>query len=139
MPKRYTCTFHLPNEIKSASQDSCTTKPHAIRAAGNLPGWRWKRIKQLFLVGSSSSLHSEVCNALGGVSASPTAKFLSSDVCVRALSTRPLPLSKCTTDCFSHKRSCSVCVASRDVCWGLSRSPVSRVAACSQWNLTGSS
>ena len=57
------------------------------RGLRNLPGWRWKRIKQLFLVGSSSSLHSEVCNALGGASASPTAKFLASDMCVRALST----------------------------------------------------
>ena len=34
----------------------------------NLPGWRWTRIKQLVLVGLSSSLHSEVCNALGGAS-----------------------------------------------------------------------
>ena len=32
----------------------------------NLPGWRWARIKQLALVGSSSSWHSEVCNALRG-------------------------------------------------------------------------
>ena len=32
---------------------------------GNLPGWRWARIKQLALVGLSSSRHSEVCNALG--------------------------------------------------------------------------
>ena len=32
----------------------------------NLPGWRWARIMQLVLVGSSSSLHSEACNALGG-------------------------------------------------------------------------
>ena len=31
----------------------------------NLPGWRWARIKQLVLVGLSSSWHSEVCNALG--------------------------------------------------------------------------
>ena len=55
--------------------------------SGNLPGWRWTRIKQLVLVGSSSSLHSEVCNALGGTSVLPTAKFLTSDMCVRALST----------------------------------------------------
>ena len=32
----------------------------------NLPGWRWARIKQLALVGLSSSRHSEACNALGG-------------------------------------------------------------------------
>ena len=30
----------------------------------NLPGWRWARIKQLALVGLSSSWHSEACNAL---------------------------------------------------------------------------
>ena len=34
----------------------------------NLPGWRWARIMQLALVGSSSSSHSEVCKALGGSS-----------------------------------------------------------------------
>ena len=31
----------------------------------NLPGWCWAEILQLALVGSSSSLHSEACNALG--------------------------------------------------------------------------
>ena len=31
----------------------------------NLPGWCWAEIQQLALVGSSSSLHSEACNALG--------------------------------------------------------------------------
>ena len=34
----------------------------------NLPGWRWARIKQLALVGSSSSSHSEDCKALEGSS-----------------------------------------------------------------------
>ena len=33
--------------------------------ASNLPGWCWAEIQQLALVGSSSSLHSEACNALG--------------------------------------------------------------------------
>ena len=44
------------------------TKGSQIRSAlsGNLPGWRWARIKQLALVGLSISRHSEVCNALGG-------------------------------------------------------------------------
>ena len=82
---------HLANETDTASQESCVTSRNDNGLQGNLPGWRWKRIKQLFLVGSSSSLHSEVCNALGGVSASPTAKFLSSDMCVRALSTSSAP------------------------------------------------
>ena len=31
----------------------------------NLPGWCWAEIQQFALVGSSSSLHSEACNALG--------------------------------------------------------------------------
>ncbi len=31
----------------------------------NLPGWDWAEIQQLALLGSSSSLHSEACNALG--------------------------------------------------------------------------
>ena len=41
--------------------------------AANLPGWRWARIKQLVLVGLSSSWHSEVCNALGHSFRVPTA------------------------------------------------------------------
>ena len=31
----------------------------------NLPGWCWAEIQQFALIGSSSSLHSEACNALG--------------------------------------------------------------------------
>ena len=31
----------------------------------NFPGWCWAEIQQFALVGSSSSLHSEACNALG--------------------------------------------------------------------------
>ena len=31
----------------------------------NLPGWRWAKIRKLAPVGSSSSLHTEACNALG--------------------------------------------------------------------------
>mgnify|MGYP005701832193 CR=1 FL=1 len=50
----------------------------------NLPGWRWARIKQLVLVGLSSSWHSEACNALGALSESPTAKFVSATISVRA-------------------------------------------------------
>ena len=44
------------------SQIRCFCTSSAI----NLPGWRWAGIKQLALVGSSSSLHSEACKALGG-------------------------------------------------------------------------
>ena len=53
-------------------------------SVGNLPGWRWARIKQLVLVGLSSSWHSEACNALGALSESPTAKFVSATISVRA-------------------------------------------------------
>jgi hypothetical protein len=31
----------------------------------HLPGFCWAEIQQLALIGSSSSLHSEACNALG--------------------------------------------------------------------------
>ena len=41
----------------------------------NLPGWRWARIKQLALVGSSSSWHSEACKALGGSSGAVHSKI----------------------------------------------------------------
>ena len=51
----------------------------------NLPGWRWARIKQLVLVGLSSSWHSEACNALGALLGSPTAKFVSATISVRAV------------------------------------------------------
>ena len=43
-----------------------TTRCSSVTCRINLPGWRWARIKQLALVGSSSSRHSEACKALGG-------------------------------------------------------------------------
>ena len=43
-----------------------TVAIHCFEAhTANLPGWCWAEIQQLALVGSSSSLHSEACNALG--------------------------------------------------------------------------
>ena len=36
-----------------------------IHTSVNLPGECWAEIQQLALIGSSSSLHSEACNALG--------------------------------------------------------------------------
>ena len=45
---------------------NCTLVKACAGLALNLPGWRWAGIKQLALVGSSSSLHSEACKALGG-------------------------------------------------------------------------
>ena len=55
-----------------------------LHATSNLPGWRWARIKQLVLVGLSSSWHSEACNALGSLLGCPTAKFVSATTSVRA-------------------------------------------------------
>jgi hypothetical protein len=56
--------------VRNASVQTVLTRIGAVCSAdfhsvGNLPGWRWARIKQLALVGLSSSRHSEVCNALG--------------------------------------------------------------------------
>ena len=50
----------------------------------NLPGWRWAGIKQLALVGSSSSLHSEACKALGGSDGVIHSRISDSGGCVRA-------------------------------------------------------
>lgn len=61
-----------------------------LHATSNLPGWRWARIKQLVLVGLSSSWHSEACNALGSLLGCPTAKFVSATTSVRAAVNRPL-------------------------------------------------
>ena len=58
---------------------------------GNLPGWRWARIKQLALVGSSSSRHSEVCNALGGPSG-VAHSIISVHGYTRSRGTQPFPL-----------------------------------------------
>ena len=55
-----------------------------LPATSNLPGWRWAGIKQLVLVGLSSSWHSEACNALGSLSGRPTAKFVTATTSVRA-------------------------------------------------------
>ena len=49
----------------SHSDKFCTNCGAAAVAFVNLPGWCWAEIQQLALVGSSSSLHSEACNALG--------------------------------------------------------------------------
>jgi hypothetical protein len=59
------CCAHVAGAGGCRSRRGCTQarySPHFI----NLPGWRWARITQLALVGSSSSLHSEVCKALRG-------------------------------------------------------------------------
>ena len=51
-----------------------------VTMMSNLPGWRWARIKQLALVGSSSSLHSEACKALGDSSGAVHSKISVCDI-----------------------------------------------------------
>ena len=51
----------------------------------NLPGWCWARIKQLALIGSSSSLHSEACKALGGSDGVVHSTISLAAICIRAV------------------------------------------------------
>jgi hypothetical protein len=51
----------------------------------NLPGWCWAEIKQLALIRSSSSLHSEVCNALGASDGVIHSRISHVASCLRAL------------------------------------------------------
>ena len=50
----------------------------------NLPGWCWAEIQQLALIGSSSSLHSEACNALGAPDGVIYSRISHEVVCLRA-------------------------------------------------------
>ena len=54
-------------------------------SALNLPGWCWARIKQLALIGSSSSLHSEACKALGGSDGVVHSTISLAAICIRAV------------------------------------------------------
>ena len=81
------------------------------RRLGNLPGWRWARIKQLALVGLSSSRHSEACNALGGsFGGRPQQNF-----CQRRFAQAQLPINKKITAWFQLR------LASKQVCVWLLR------------------
>ena len=53
--------------------------------SSNLPGWCWARIKQLALIGSSSSLHSEACKALGGSDGVVHSTISLAAICMRAV------------------------------------------------------
>ena len=68
-------TFHF------RSLASSTTLQHALL---NLPGWCWAEIQQFALVGSSSSLHSEACNALGASDGVIHSRISQEVVCLRA-------------------------------------------------------
>ena len=61
------------------------TRQHAGEAFLNLPGWCWARIKQLALIGSSSSLHSEACKALGGSDGVVHSTISLAAICIRAV------------------------------------------------------
>ena len=51
----------------------------------NLPGWCWAEIQQFALVGSSSSLHSEACNALGASDGIIHGRISLEAICFRAI------------------------------------------------------
>ena len=60
--------------------------PALVASVGslNLPGWCWAEIQQFALVGSSSSLHSEACNALGASDGVIHSRISQEVVCFRA-------------------------------------------------------
>ena len=49
---------------------------------------RWARIKQLALIGSSSSLHSEACKALGGSDGVVHSTISLAAICMRAVANK---------------------------------------------------
>ena len=51
----------------------------------NLPGWCWAEIQQFALVGSSSSLHSEACNALGASDGVSHSRISLEAICLRTV------------------------------------------------------
>ena len=57
----------------------------------NLPGWCWAEIQQFALVGSSSSLHSEACNALGASDGVIHSRISQEVVCLRATTNETSP------------------------------------------------
>ena len=85
----------------------------------NLPGWCWARIKQLALIGSSSSLHSEACKALGGSDGVVHSTISLAAICIRAVakdSCRHLPSGSVVEESWPgcHLQaawmSCSACL-----------------------------
>ena len=65
----------------------------------NLPGWCWARIKQLALIGSSSSLHSEACKALGGSDGVVHSTISLAAICMRAVANNS---GVCNNQCVSY-------------------------------------
>ena len=68
----------------------------------NLPGWCWAKIQQLALIGSSSSLHSEVCNALGASDGVIHSRISQEVVCLRATANKGLQWLKCDFGACAH-------------------------------------
>ena len=65
----------------------------------NLPGWCWARIKQLALIGSSSSLHSEACKALGGSDGVVHSTISPAAICIRAVA-KQSAANHCFAQCW---------------------------------------
>ena len=63
----------------------CAKLKEGWQVFANLPGWCWARIKQLALIGSSSSLHSEACKALGGSDGVVHSTISLAAICIRAV------------------------------------------------------
>ena len=63
----------------------CAKLKEGWQVFANLPGWCWARIKQLALIGSSSSLHSEACKALGGSDGVVHSTISHAAICMRAV------------------------------------------------------
>ena len=70
--------------------------------AVNLPGWCWAKIQQLALIGSSSSLHSEVCNALGASDGVIHSRISQEVVCLRATANIGLQCLQCNIGARAH-------------------------------------
>ena len=97
------------------------------RAITNLPGQRWATIQQLALVWSSSSLHSEACNAIGASDGVIHSRISFEVDCSRA-STNTGDVACANTRCGQASASChrgTPCCAAPS--YGVSRCVAPRV------------
>ena len=79
--RRHHPAHHARWTQRVSSLASSTSLQHTLV---NLPGWCWAEIQQFALVGSSSSLHSEACNALGASDGVIHSSISLEAVCLRA-------------------------------------------------------
>ena len=82
----------------------------------NLPGWCWAEIQQFALVGSSSSLHSEACNALGASDGVIHSRISQEEVSLRATSNNSLQQKKQLRGKLHHQCSLVLCFFPRSPC-----------------------